>query len=728
MMNYIERAYPWLLLAPVLLPVVIWGGLIYPYLVPKTLLFYALSLIALAAFAFLAAYGRAFYWRRLASRETWIPAALLALAYLASAGGIDFYRSFWSLFVRGDGLLMLTCAVASFYLILLSADREFFERLLRASAIVGSFVAVYGIGEWLMGGGRIGSLLGNAAFFAGYLGIALFATLAAAHSLEGGWRRAAYAGAVLQAVAIILTATRGTILALAIAGIAALAYFAFRKPEPPESKNGIQLLALASATKRRLAARSVPFFGFGGGGYVWARVALVMIVILGGLFVAFRGELAKIPFEPVARIASISLSDGTVSSRLFIWKNMAAEIQKSLVLGVGAEHIDVLFNRFYDPTQIVEQWFDRSHNAFLDYAAQFGIGGLLLYAALIATFFVSALRLARRGERRIALILALLALAYAVQNFFVFDTVSSFWLLLALLAASLAVSLEGVSREAFPLYAWARPAAWVFALLLLYFIISASVRPMLAAYNLSEAYTYQLTDVSKEVQYFSRGRALGTYSDIEYGYQAYDMYANRQADALDGQARIGAYQAALAVLTDNFNRYPYDGRTALYLAHVLSLAPSGAATDGGLLSRALARAIEQSPKRSQPWYVLANLSISQANEHPPKSPERIAGYAAAQDILTKYIATVPTLSAPHFVLAQLLYASGAAAPAATEAAKGKEYYRSDLETARRAATYYEVVYDLPNAAFFLREIIRLDPTNTAAADDLATIEAYESKK
>ncbi|MHB8860625.1 MAG: O-antigen ligase family protein, partial [Minisyncoccota bacterium] len=382
-MKYIERAYSWVLLAPVVLPVVVWGGFIYPYLVPKTLLFYAISFVAMGMFAILAAHGRAFFWSRLSRWEAWVPGALVALAYVASLAGIDFYRSFWSLFVRGDGLLMLTCAVASFYLILLSANRTFFERLLRAVALVGSIVAVYGIGEWLVDGGRIGSLLGNAAFFAGYLGIAFFATLAAGQSLSRNWRRAAYGGAALQLIAIILTATRGTILALALAGVAYLVYKSFRKPPVPKPKNGVRL---------GLAARSAPLFGFGTGGSVWARALLAILVISGGIFFVFRADLAKVPFAPIARVASIGQSDPDVASRLFIWKNMTTEIEKSPVLGVGAEHVDVLFNRFYDPTQISEQWFDRSHNAFLDYAAQYGIGGLVLYLALILAFFTTAAR------------------------------------------------------------------------------------------------------------------------------------------------------------------------------------------------------------------------------------------------------------------------------------------------------------------------------------------------
>ena len=693
-MNYLERAYPWLLLAPVFLPVIIWGGLIYPYLVPKTLLFYAISSLSVGVFVILAANGRAFYYARLSYWETWIPALLILLAYGTSFIGIDFYKSFWSMFVRGDGLLMLTCAVASFYLILVYTDRAFFARLLCAVAVVGSAVALYGIGEWLLGGGRIGSLFGNAAFFAGYLGISLFATLAVVEELPVLWRRIAYVGVGVQILAIILTATRGTMLALLAAGLVYGAYGVFY-----------------GKGKARTISTSV----------------LVGLVLVGGLFFAFRTTLAQIPFEPIARIASISLSDGTVSSRLFIWEHMLTEIQKSPWSGVGAEHIDVLFNRFYDPTQIVEQWFDRSHNAFLDYAAQYGIGGLLLYLALIAAFFTSALRLVRKNEAWIGGIAALLALTYAVQNFFVFDTVSSFWLILALLAGFLAWSLTDVPRETIFFSLWMRRTSWLVAAVVILSGVPAAGRSALAAYDLSQAYKYQLTDVAQESWYLSHGFALNTYGNLEYGYQAYDMYALMQAFALSGQARVDAYHAALSILTTNFNRYTYDARTALYLAQVLSLAPPGTTIDRTLLSEALARAIGESPKRSQSWYILANLSISNANAYPPRSAERIAGYAAAQDILSRYIELVPTLSAPHFVLAQLLYASGNTAGAATEATKGKEYYKSDLETARRAAVYYETVVDLPNAAFFLGEVLRFDPTDTAAASDLANIQAYESR-
>src|SRR3989344_5496969 len=688
MSRRLSRLYPWLLMSPVVLPVVIWGGLIYPYLVPKTLLFYALSLLSLAVFGVLVACGHAFYWRRLLHWSTAMPAALLALAYLASIAGIDFYRSFWSIFVRGDGLLMLTCAVVDFYLILLYVDRVFFERLVRVIAVVATAVAVYGIGEWLLGGGRVGSLLGNAAFFAGYLGITLFVTLMAGRSLTSAWRRAAYAGAALQLIAIVLSATRGTILALGVATLIATLYLATR-----------------------------------GQGYVRRRAlgVLIVLALIGGLSFVFRSQLATVPFAPVARIASLSTNEGDVASRLFVWRHMVDEIVRAPLLGVGAEHIDLLFNRFYDPTQIREEWFDRSHNAFLDYAGQYGVAGALLYLALIVGFFVAARRLRARGEGMLAGLSVLLAITYAAQNFFVFDTVSSFWLFLALLAALLGTSLRETPATTAHLPKGSVPVAWGVAVVLILLIVPVSVRPAIAAYDLALAYKFTLANPDTEIAYLANGLALGTYGDVEYGYTVYDMYVNRQAAGLTGDARVSAYTAALAVLTKNFNRYPYDARTALYLAHIVSLAPPGTVMDKGLLAEALARTIKESPKRAQPWYVLVNLSITEANTHPQGSPERAAGYAAAKDLLARYIDLVPTLSQPHFVLAELARATGDGETAALEADLGKEYYVSDLPTARRAASYFLGVSNWASARFFLAEVVSLDSADQQSLYDLAKV-------
>src|SRR3989338_4698700 len=125
--------------------------MLYPFVAPKTLLFRALGIIILAAFFYLALSGRELYWSRLRNKLSWIPAALLVVAYATSLLGVDFYHSFWSVYDRGDG-----CT------------------------------------------------LGNAAFLAGYLGMTLWATLAIAGGSRGFWRKMYYSGAALQFLAIVL--------------------------------------------------------------------------------------------------------------------------------------------------------------------------------------------------------------------------------------------------------------------------------------------------------------------------------------------------------------------------------------------------------------------------------------------------------------------------------------------------------------------------------------------
>src|SRR3989344_914378 len=151
MTDRIAKVFPYLLLAPAILPLVYVSGLVYPYVTTKTFLLQGIGIIALAVFAYLTLSGRAFFYERLRSPFSWIPAALLAVAYVSSIFGIDFYRSFWGLFDRGDSLLTLTVITVFFYLILISAptpsgvgaptsdvgaDRRLLERIVKTIAVV----------------------------------------------------------------------------------------------------------------------------------------------------------------------------------------------------------------------------------------------------------------------------------------------------------------------------------------------------------------------------------------------------------------------------------------------------------------------------------------------------------------------------------------------------------------------------------------------------------------
>lgn len=703
MTDFLKRAFPYLLLAPAVLPLVYVSGLVFPYVAVKTFSLWTLGIAASATFAYLALSGQSFFYGRLRQPFAWIPIALLIVEYIASLFGIGFYHSFWGLFERGDGLLTSTVITAFFYLILLSADRVFLERLAKTVAVVAGVVAFIAVLQWATASfgekawflppvsGRIGSTLGNAAFLAGYLGTALFVILYALRGAADAWRRTFSIAALFAVAAIFFAATRGTLLALALALFAALVY---------------------AAVKGEGSVREL------------SRKGLVALAVLAVLFFVFRTELTHAPFESVRRMASISLTEVTVSSRLFVWQHIGEEALKRPFSGYGAEQVAHLFDKAYDPSAISEQWFDRSHNAFLDYFAESGIFGLALYLALIGAFAVSAIRYSRRFPPSITnpgILFFLLILTYAVQNFFVFDTPASLWLVYALFAALLVSISEGQATRLF-LKEVPRAVPQIVAGVIMLLIIPTVIMPLRANILLTKGYLLHIVDVEKANAYFKQGLALNTYADLEYGYQAYDMYTDHQVIRLKGEDLIAAYEYALSVLTANFEKYPYDARTATYLGHVMDTAPSGVAIDESLDRQALDRAIALSPLRAQAWYMTANIALRKADALPQNDPRKREYFQEALGVLEHYASLEPTLPVPGYTLATLYYKIGDSANAKKWADKAYPLYTTpDTAAAAPAVKYYLAIGDWPHAARFLADLVAENPSDFDVLYDLAKV-------
>src|SRR3989344_806830 len=93
MIGGVRKVLPYLLLAPAVLPLVYADGLLYPFVAPKTLLFRALGIVVFAAVCYLVLSGREFYWSRLRNKLSWIPLALLAVAYVTSSSAKGIHES-----------------------------------------------------------------------------------------------------------------------------------------------------------------------------------------------------------------------------------------------------------------------------------------------------------------------------------------------------------------------------------------------------------------------------------------------------------------------------------------------------------------------------------------------------------------------------------------------------------------------------------------------------------
>ena len=63
------------------------------------------------------------------------------------------------------------------------------------------------------------------------------------------------------------------------------------------------------------------------------------------------------------------------------------------ILGWGQEGFNYVFNKYYDPALYpYEPWYDRAHNAFLDWLMAGGLPAFLLYLALFVTAIVALWR------------------------------------------------------------------------------------------------------------------------------------------------------------------------------------------------------------------------------------------------------------------------------------------------------------------------------------------------
>ncbi|MFC1802296.1 O-antigen ligase family protein [Patescibacteria group bacterium] len=533
--------------------------------------------------------------------------------------------------------------------------------------------------------GRLGGTFGNAAYLASYLGMTSFITFAIAKDYFSWFRKAIYSSGILQIIVIFLTATRGTILAFLVVGFLALIYFSFNKKE--------------SKLK------------------VYLRGILILSIMFASLFFVFREQLKESSFEPVRRIASISLTEGTVANRLFVWQAVLGEANKKPFSGYGAEQVGTLFNKNYDPSLVSEQWFDRSHNVFLDYFAQYGIFGLLLYLLIILTLLKTSWKAWQSGDEKGLYILGL-TLVYSIQNFFVFDTAITLWLLFVLTASSLSISREDILpislKNPQPV------VGLISALVITSLVLPIIILPIRANLLLMKGYLDHMVDVPKSVSDMEKGLSLNTYADLEYGYQAYVMYTERQAHELVGEDRIKAYNYSYNLLKENFEKYPDSVRTATYLAHVIDLAPPEVERDNRIFNQVLSKAFGLSEKRTQLWLLRANIFLREADKL--TGQEKIDAYIKSAGVVEEYTKLVPKNAESRYILANLYLKNIEDKQTAKMwAEEGFGLYKGKGETSNRAFQYYIAIEDWEKSLIFLKDMVEDNKQDYALKYDLAKL-------
>jgi O-antigen ligase len=448
--------------------------------------------------------------------------------------------------------------------------------ILRAISWAGILAALYGIlqyfgwdpildssayraGEGLFTIVRPPGPMGHSDYFAAFLLWPVFLGLALAR-LESRW--VGRASALLGAIAILLTGSRG---ALAGVVIGAVIYVCLTKPNPR----------------------------------VWGSVAALGAVALGLFFISPAGQLLR------ARAHWIS-EDPAGGARLLLWHDSIRMAATHLWTGFGQDNFVAAFPRFQsvELAQAYPDFYHESpHNIWLDTLSGQGMVGLAAQLAMILLALWAGVRALKTKPEVASGLMAGLVAVVAAHQFAVLTAVNAFYLylgcavLISLMDGGLdrsvtvaapklgtkAIVLAGGTAVAFVFLVVAGRLAWTDHALASaeHSIATGNVADAAAAYH--RAVDFRNTGLTADL-YFSR------------------RFARAAADSRDALSKI--YLSQLAAGSASLATEVPEGRPNAWF----NLAELGASqSDTAAVETALRTAITESPNWFKPHWVLARL-------------------------------------------------------------------------------------------------------------------------
>ncbi len=612
---------------------------IFPFVFPKAIWFRTTVLLMTGCYAGLLAMD----WQKYKPRLNWVSGAigLFFVSWVISTYvGADPYRSMWDGHERMLGLF--TFAHYILFFIILSAvikTREEWRNLSMWFAGTGIFIMLIGVIQkfntdflYNHGSVRVGGTLGNPIYLGalGFFMAALGAWLVFSSTPKEKWQQW-FGGiaALFGVVGIFLSDSRGPFLGL----LAAV---------------GMALLLVTFSKKVSLPIRKT----LGG-------VMLGGIVLIAVLF-SFRHTAFVDSIPVIGRLATVSISGGTVSTRLMAWEIAIEGWKQKPFFGWGPNNYAYVFNQNYRPEFLeiggwAETWFDNAHNILLNTLTVQGAFGLLIYIGIFgaaATLAVKNWRAGKIPQSTMIFFLSFLV-GHLVQNIFVFENLTSylyFYFVLAMIAAPAMVLEKGEVSRAKNLPGWAMPVIMVCMLLIIY---ATDTKPAKA-----NSATWKILQSLSTITQYRDAKLIDSlitqYKDMDkMGTPHIDDnrmdFARMTEGQVQGMVSIYGRENTLKLFTfayeeikKNRELHPLDVR---YHIQEAQLALVGAQITGNPAyieeSKALMEdAITKSPKRQQLYYVLsisrlyerdykgAKEALETTLAHSPKTPDgwwRLAG-------------------------------------------------------------------------------------------------------
>ena len=406
-------------------PFIVSNSLFFPFITGKNFFFRIVVELLVGVWAVLAIIDKRY--RPNVKHPLFIAIAsfvgIMAVANIFSENAL---KSFWSNFERMMGFVNLVHLLAYFVVTatVLNTEklwRSFLTGLMGVGVLLGFYglFQLAGIFEVHQGGNRLDATLGNATYLAAFMLFSIFLTLYLwVTERRGKFVKGVY-GAVLalQLVILFYTQTRGAILGV-MGGffLVALLIAIFEKGKPFLRKTSIGLL--------------------------------IFLVVLAGAVYLGRDTKVVQSLPGIDRIASIELDQNTVKARFLIWGMSLEAFQENPVLGWGQESFNFAFNKYYNPEMYnQEPWFDRAHSIIFDWLVAGGALGLLAFLSILALWLYYAWSRKSDFTPMERYVFTGLLAAYGFHGIFVFDNLTSYMMIFAVLAFVYYRSEKGVVKS-----------------------------------------------------------------------------------------------------------------------------------------------------------------------------------------------------------------------------------------------------------------------------------------
>lgn len=599
MRKNIEIFLKLLILSSFFVPLVLFpSSFIFPFIVPKIIIFRSITLLMLGAYIALLASNWQYYKPKLTPINITVLLFFLSFS-ISTFVGVDPYKSFWDNHERMLGLFTIFHYTAYYFIITSTTknwtDWKFFLRMFLGAGTILMFIGflqTYGNTNLLLNGGteRVSATLGNSIYFSAY-GMFLFFIgylLTIKEKTSKFWKYFAIIGMSFGFGGIFWGGTRSALLGVVVGLFVLLCiYLVFLK------------------------------------GYGKIRLRLLGLIILGvlifaGLFL-FRQTIFVQNIPAVGRLVNTNVTGGSAETRIMAWEIAYKGWKEKPVFGWGPNNYFYTFNKYYNPKFLEhgfgETWFDNAHNILMNTLAVQGTFGILTYLSLFIVSIIVLLRSYKDGTIDIHFLVVGVAflVGHLVNNVFVFENPTSylyFFFFLALLNSNCSKQEEFKNQKL--------NSEVSVGLLVLVFsfmcivIYSTDINPARANQATLTAIKAINSGDSPALQYEKATKIPSPHiDDIRNDFsrsviEKLDEYikANRQDEVNE------LYKLVYQELAKNLELHPLDIRIHLQLANLTRMFMNMENKEAFINTEMILEdALSKSPARQQVQYMLADIKV-----------------------------------------------------------------------------------------------------------------------